>query len=205
MTGTIELHGERTGNCLRISVALEEAGLPYSVVHVDLRSGAHRRPDHLKLNPWGKVPSIVDSTVAGEPFVLSQSNAIIFYLDQKAPGHIFPSDDVRARAIALERFFYFLTEVISTGMSSFQLGSGQPGQLILRDAALSSLIASNRFLTDSRFMAGDAFSAADIAAFTFAMAYQRAIDWASAPELRRWFDEVGNRPTVQRGLAAFDR
>jgi hypothetical protein len=55
----IELYGARTGNCLRVSIALEEAALPYVVRRVDLRRGEQRRPQHLVLNPMGQVPTVV--------------------------------------------------------------------------------------------------------------------------------------------------
>src|SRR4051794_15271886 len=100
---TIELHGFHTGNCLRVAVALEEAELPYVIHNVNLAAGDHYRPGHLALNPHGKVPVIVDRSDQ-PPFVLTQSNAIMMYIDQKAPGRILPVA-LKERAVAFERLF----------------------------------------------------------------------------------------------------
>lgn len=198
----LELHGYETGNCLRVSVALEEAGVPYSVSLVDLRIGQHHSREHLSLNPSGKVPTIVDHSTESQPFVLSQSNAIIFYIDQKVPGVLFPTDE-RQRAIAYERFFYFVTDVIGPSMAAFRLRGIDHARQSLLEGALSAWADSARFLENSQYMAGDAFSAADIAAGVFINAYHRHIDWTAAPELKRWHDEITQRPSFRRGLAAF--
>lgn len=71
----IEVYGGPTPNCIRVSIAFEEAEIPYRVVRLDLRHGEHQRIAHLALNPPGKVPTIIDRRRGGEPFVLSQSNA----------------------------------------------------------------------------------------------------------------------------------
>jgi GST-like protein len=200
---TIELHGYNTGNCLRVAVALEESGLPYVVHHVSLPAGENYRPEHLALNPSGKVPVIVDRT-DGDVFMLTQSNAIIMYVDQQAPGVLFPVEP-RGRAVALERFFYFVTDVIGPGMAAFRLRQDESAHMTLLESALHGWAETGRFLQQSRYMAGDAFTAADIAAGVFILAYRRRVDWDKLPEHKRWFDDVMSRPAFQRGLAAFDR
>jgi len=64
---SIELYGAQTGNCLRAAIALEEAMVPYTVRHVDLRSGEHRRAAYLALNPAGQVPTMVDRSDEAAP------------------------------------------------------------------------------------------------------------------------------------------
>ncbi len=90
MRDLIEVYGDRTGNCLRVTIALEEAAIGYSAFRVDLARGEQREALHLRRNPFGQVPTIVDRRV--EPaLVLSQSNAILFI-----PGRGF-SDPLAAR------------------------------------------------------------------------------------------------------------
>ena len=103
MKTTLELYGAQTGNCIRAAIALEEAGLSYTPKLVDLSSGAQRGVDHLALNPAGKVPVLVEKEEDREPFILTQSNAIILYAAGKAAGRL-PEND-RDRAIVFERFF----------------------------------------------------------------------------------------------------
>ena len=74
------LMGARTGNCLRVSVALEVLGIPYEQVRIDLRSGEQRQAEFLAINPFGHVPVLVDRAAGQEGFVLTQSNAILLHL-----------------------------------------------------------------------------------------------------------------------------
>jgi GST-like protein len=124
---TIELYGARTGNCLRVSVALEEAALPYVVRRVDLRRGEQRQPEHLALNPVGQVPTIVVNREHGQsPLIVSQSNAILFYIAERVPGRLISDVYPILRARTYERFFYFLTDVIAPSHSAFALRSIAP-------------------------------------------------------------------------------
>jgi GST-like protein len=198
----IELHGERTGNCLRVAIALEAVGLPYTVKLVDLRSGEQRGPDHLALNPAGKVPAIVDRVPGEEPFVLSQSNAIIMYLDQKVPGILFPVA-LRPRAIAIERFFHFVTDVIGPEMAQYRIRDQESRQALIR-LAIEIVVDAERYLEGFPFMGGDSLSAADDAAAVFILSYQRHVDWDAAPKLADWFQRVVGRREFERGLTAFD-
>src|SRR5580704_18138198 len=108
-TPNLELHGAKTGNCLRAAIGLSEAGLLYKTRHVDLSRGEQGDPSHLALNPAGKVPVLVaKGAVNARAFVLTQSSAILFYADAEAPGRILPPHAAdRARIKALEAFFYF--------------------------------------------------------------------------------------------------
>jgi len=207
MSEVIELHGAKTGNTLRASIALEEAGLAYRVVFVDLAGGQQRSGAHLALNPAGKVPTIIECREGQVPFVLSQSNAIMLYAASKVPGKLTPVDDPQKLAIFYERLFYFACDVIAPSHAGFYLkGKGETGTGpdLLRQQSIDALAAANRFVDSSRYIAGDAFSLADISAFTIAQASADRIDWSLVPQFKRWFDEVGQRAAVKRGVAAFD-
>lgn len=206
MRSALELHGAQTGNCLRVAVALEELGLPYAAHKLDLGGGEHRREPFLALNPDGRVPLLVDRSDPDDPLVIAQSNAILLHLCDRRPGVLLPTDDVRSRAIVLERFFYFVTDVIAANFSAFYLkrsgaSAEAAGQLSAR--SISAIESAERFLAESRYMAGDTFSLADVVAVTIVHASRDAIAWTDHPLLARWHDESRQRPAVLRGMQAF--
>ena len=206
MKTTLELYGAQTGNSIRAAIALEEAGLSYTPRLVDLSSGAQRGADHLALNPAGKVPVLVEKEQGQEPFILTQSNAIILYAAEKAEGRLLPEND-RDRAIVFERFFFFVTDVIVVSHAAFSLrgSSAEEGEKILMDRVLATLETAERYVAHNEFIAGETFSAADIAAFTITQSMKSDLHWPKLPNLRRWFEQVEGRPAVQRGLQVFNR
>jgi GSH-dependent disulfide-bond oxidoreductase len=206
MKTTIELYGAQTGNCIRAAIALEEAGLSYTPKFVDLSSGAQQGVDHLALNPAGKVPVFVEKEEDQEPFILTQSNAIILYAAGKAAGRLLPEND-RDRTIVLERFFFFVTDVIAVSHAAFSLraSSVQEAQKILMDRMLATLETAERYVGQDEFIAGKTFSAADIAAFTITQSVTSDLPWSKLPNLRRWFERIEGRPSVKRGLQAFNQ
>lgn len=205
MKTTFELYGAQTGNSIRAAIALEEAGLSYTPRLVDLSSGAQRSVDHLALNPAGKVPVLVEKDEGREPFILTQSNAIILYAAEKAAGRLLPEND-RDRAIVFERFFFFVTDVIVVSHAAFSLrGSSAKGaENILMDRALATLETAERYVGHNEFIAGEAFSAADIVAFTITRSMKADLPWPKLPNLRRWFEQIEIRPAVKSGLQAFN-
>lgn len=203
MRDTIELYGALTGNCIRAAMALEEAGLSYAVKRVNLAGAEHQSDEYLALNAFGKVPVLVEHRSDGD-FVLAQSNAIMMFAAERSGGRLLPSAPL-ARARVLERFFYFLTDVIAVNHGAFRLrlmGAGAHAAHI-NGLARAALERSELFLHASPFMAGDAFSLADIAAFSFASSLGDAFPWEAHPVLARWFEMVAARPGVIDGLAAF--
>jgi GSH-dependent disulfide-bond oxidoreductase len=202
----LELYGARTGNCRRAAISLEEAGLAYRVRPVDLSDGAQRSPAHLALNPAGKVPVLVARSTTGEPdFVLTQSNAIAFYAEERAPGRLLPPAGSFARARALEAFFYFTTDVIALNGAAFFLGSQKLQQAAdqLTERYLGALRDCERFVSEAGFMGGDRFSIADIAAYTIITAVRSQLPWDRSTRLAAWLERIGERPAVQRGMTAF--
>jgi GSH-dependent disulfide-bond oxidoreductase len=203
----LELHGAKTGNCLRAAIGLSEAGLHYETRHVDLGRGKQRDEPHLALNPAGKVPVLVArGLVNAQAFVLTQSSAILFYADAEAPGRILPPHGDPARIRALETFFYFTSDVIALNGAAFSLRGPEfsGAAATLTERYLSAIVASERFLIDHEFMGGASFSIADIAAFTIISAVSRHLPWDKLPHLAAWHDRIRRRPAVQTGMMAFD-
>jgi GSH-dependent disulfide-bond oxidoreductase len=203
----LELHGAKTGNCLRAAIALSEAGLPYKIRHVDLGRGKQRDEAHLALHPAGKVPVLVARGSSNVPtFVLTQSSAILFYADAEAPGRILPLHADRARIRALEAFFYFTSDVIALNGAAFSLRGAEfsGAAATLTERYLGAIVASERFLIDTEFMGAASFSIADIAAFTIISAVRRDLPWNQLPRLATWHDRIRGRPAVQTGMRAFD-
>jgi GST-like protein len=193
-------------NCLRAAMALEEAGIRYAVRRYDPRNPGDMEAEYLKLNPTGKVPTLVDRGAAAGPFVLAQSNAIVLYASEKAPGRLIPTNDLIARANVFERFFYFVTDVIAPSHAGFFLPSPDAANAarLLTERSLTALEGSERFVSVEPFMAGSRFSIADIAAVTIVGAMKDAVPWNRLPALERWFSMVRERPSIKRSTSVFD-
>lgn len=201
----VTLFGAKTGNCQRVAIALEALGLPYKVERVDLRRGEQRGQEFLRLNPFGRVPLLVDPTFI-PPRVSTQSNAILLQLSDSRPGTLLPRIEDPARPISLERFLYFVTDVIAANAGAFLLSQNGhiEGAGLLSLRAIDGIARSERFLVGHAYMGGSSFSLVDIVALTITNAYRDQIPWKDLPLLRRWFDVVMARDDVSRGLAAFD-
>ncbi|MET3712302.1 GST-like protein [Sphingomonas trueperi] len=200
----LELIGARTGNCLRVAIAMEEAGLAYAVRRLNLRDGEQRSPSHLRLNPAGKVPTLIDRR-GPETLTISQSNAILLHLARTTSGLLLPEDPAR-HALALERFFYFVTDVIGPSHAAFrarQLGDDDAADH-LDGVAVMALAAANAFPAPGGYMAGDNVTLADIAAFTIAGSYRTVLDLGKFANFVAWYQRMGTRTAVLRGMGAWD-
>ncbi|WP_223463137.1 MULTISPECIES: glutathione S-transferase family protein [unclassified Pseudomonas] len=203
MNDQIELYGANTGNSLRAAIALEESGIAYTARRLDLYAQEHRGPAFLALNPAGKVPTLIDHGTT-PALVINQSNAIIQYADSKAPGRLAPAQPGPERIRVIDRYFFFVTDVIAPSQAAFFLHqAGQDKAAAIIDLrVIEQLTYAESFLT-AGFMAGAQFSMADISAFTIATAFRDRLEWKELAQLSRWFDTVEARPAVQRGLNAF--
>jgi GST-like protein len=203
----IELFGDATGNSARAAIALEESGLAYEPRKVTLARGEHRAAEYLQINPTGRVPTLIDSDgPAGEPLVLTQSNAIMLYIAEKG-GTLLPSNGVE-RARALEWLCFFVTDVIAPSLQAFVLSrdaTAAHGDAVqrLNERALALYEHVDRRLVDRPFLAGSTFTLADIAGYTITTALEAQLQWDALPHVRRWFERVGARPAVQRGRRMF--
>jgi GST-like protein len=197
----IHLYTAATPNGRKISIALEEMGLPYEVRHLRLGEQEQKRPEYLAINPNGRIPAIVDEDEDG--FAVFESGAILLYLAEKT-GRFLPPDR-RGRSVAVQWLM-------------FQMGGVGPMQgqahVFVRYAPEPIPYAIDRYqnevrrlyevldrrLSDAEFLAGD-YGIADMATWPWVASH----DWAGVPldgleSLQRWFDAIGERPAVRRGM-----
>lgn len=202
-----DLYGARTGNCIRVAIAFEETGLPYTVRRVDMRHKEHESAEFMAMNPSGKVPVIIDHSRGPHhaPLILTQSNAILYHLADLAPEILLGSRE--QRPLAHERFFFFLTDVILPSHAAFWLRAEETASAarhILNERAMHAIRLAERSASEHAYLGGDTFGLADIAAVTIVNTYAKELDWQALPSLKRWYDDTMKRPSVMRGMRAFD-
>jgi glutathione S-transferase/GST-like protein len=198
----IDLYSAATPNGHKVSIALEEMGLPYTLHTIDLKSSQQKEPWFLAINPNGRIPAIIDRAEGN--FAVFESGAILIYLAEKT-GQLLPGDAKgRSRVIQwlmfqmggigpmmgqANVFYRYFPEKIQPAIDRYQ---GESRRLFT---------VLDGQLRDHEFLAGE-YSIADIATW----AWVRIHDWSGVsveglPHLQRWLDAIRQRPAVQRGLA----
>ncbi|MCB1957900.1 MAG: glutathione S-transferase N-terminal domain-containing protein [Rhodocyclaceae bacterium] len=197
----IDLYTAATPNGHKISIALEELGLPYDMHVLDLGALEQKAPWFLDINPNGRIPAIVDREADG--FRVFESGAILIYLAEKT-GRLVPTDPPgRSRVLQwlmfqmggvgpmmgqANVFHRYLPERIPVAIDRYQ------GEVRRLFRVLDGHLAENRYL------AGD-YSIADIANWAWVRTYRwSGVEIDDLPHLRRWVDEIRARPAVQRGI-----
>ncbi len=197
----IVLYTAPTPNGWKVSIALEELGLPYEVRVVNLLAGEQKSAEYLKLNPNGKIPTIVDRDEGD--FVVFESGAILLYLAEKT-GRLIPADRKgRSRVVQwlmfqmagigpmmgqANVFYRYFPERIPLVISRYQNESRRLFEVL------------DRRLAESEWLAGD-YSIADIANW----AWVRTHKWSGVSvdglsHLQRWMEQMSARPACQRGV-----
>ena len=201
----IELHAYDTPNGRKISVALEEMALPYTVKIVDLGKRQQFEPEFLKISPSGKIPAIIDSEGPnGKTVSVFESGAILIYLGEKT-GKFWPRD-LTARIPVLEWLMF--------QMGNFGPIPGQVHHFVTveneddRRYGLARYSKETRRLYDvmdrrlaTREFFADELSIADFAILGWAWRHPRhKVDLADFPHVRRWYEVMMARPAVRRGF-----
>ena len=198
----ITLYTAATPNGHKISIALEELGLPYQLRVLDLSAGEQKRPDFLAINPNGRIPAIVDHA-AGD-FAVFESGAILIYLAEQT-GRLMPTDAAgRSRVLQwlmfqmggvgpmmgqANVFYRYFPEKIQPAIDRYQ---GEVRRLFT---------VLDGHLKDHEYVAGD-YSIADIANWAWVRTYRwSGVSLDGLPHLQRWKDAIAQRPAVQRGIA----
>ncbi|HST37516.1 MAG TPA: glutathione S-transferase N-terminal domain-containing protein [Allosphingosinicella sp.] len=197
----IDLYTSPTPNGYKITILLEELGLPYEVHAIDLSSGAQKQPWFTAINPNGRIPAIVDRD--NGDFPVFESGAIMLYLAEKT-GKLLPADEKgRSRVVQwlmfqmgglgpmmgqANVFARYFPEVIPAAIDRYRRESRRLLEVL------------NGRLADNEYLAGD-YSIADIANFAWARIHEwPGVEIDGLDHLQRWLDAIAARPAVQRGL-----
>ena len=196
----IDLYTASTPNGWKVSIYLEEAGVPYTVKPISLSAMEQKEPEFLKICPNGRIPAIVDRDEGD--FAVFESGAILLYLAEKY-GKFLPTN-MKDKSVAIQWLM-------------FQMGGVGPMQgqanVFFRYAPEKIQFAIDRYqnetsrlygvlderLAEVEYLAGD-YSIADMATWPWvSIAKWAGIDTEPFPHLRRWIDAIAARPAVQRG------
>ena len=201
----IDLYALTSPNVQKIFIMLEECGLPYNQIKVDVWAGEQFKPEFLKVNPNAKVPAIVDHDgPGGKPFTVFESGAILLYLAEKT-GKFLPADR-RDRFEAIQWLMVQLTGVgPAFGQTVHFKMMAPPGNdysLSRYTTEMKRLYALlEKRLGETPYLGGMDYTIADIATFPWTRSHDNfGVKWEDNPNLARWFNKVSERPAVKRAL-----
>ena len=201
----IDVYSWATPNGHKIHIMLEELGLEYKAIPIDIGAGDQFTPEFLAISPNNKIPAIVDSDgPGGKPLALFESGAILFYLAEKT-GKFLPLDPVG-------RYTTMQWLMFQMGGIGPMLGQAHHFRIY---APEKIEYAVNRYSNEAkrlygvmdkqlgvtRYLAGNDYSIADIATFPWTRSWKnQGIELDEFPNVKRWFDEISARPAVIRGV-----
>jgi GST-like protein len=199
----IDLYFWPTPNGLKLKLFMEEAGLAYRPILVNIGKGEQRRPEFIKVSPNSKIPALVDHDPPGDgaPLSLFESGAMLLYLAEKS-GQFIPTD-IYGRADVLQWLFW---QVGGLGPMAGQNGHFRifaPTELPYAIERYTTEVhrlfgVMDQRLSDREFLAG-AYSIADIACYPWVVPYKaQGQDLNDFPNLKRWFDVITARPATVR-------
>ena len=201
----IEVYSWATPNGHKIHIMLEECGLAYRAIPVDIGAGDQFNTEFLAISPNNKIPAIIDPDgPGGRPISMFESGAILLYLAAKT-GRFLPAD-VRGRYATLEWLMFQMGGVgpMLGQAHHFRLyASEKIAYAIDRYSNEAKRIYGviDRRLVSHAFIACDDYTIADIAIFPWLRSWKnQGVVLDDYPALKRWFDAVGGRPAVQRGV-----
>ncbi len=200
----IDLYFAPTPNGWKITIMLEECGLPYRILPLNIASGEQFEESFLRVNPNARMPAIVDTEAEGGPLTVFESGAILMYLAEKT-GQFMPRE---------QRAFYDVTQWVFWQMANLGPMGGQASHFVNYADTDDNQYAKNRYLNEydrllgvmdyalreKPFLAGE-YSIADMASFPWLLPYKRyGFDLRDFPNLKRWFDALKQRPALRRGV-----
>ena len=201
----IDVYSWATPNGHKVHIMLEECGLPYRVIPVNIGAGEQFAPSFLAISPNNKIPAIVDPDgPGGQPISLFESGAILLYLAAKT-GRFLP-DDLRARYEVLQWLMFQM------GGLGPMLGQAHHFRIYAPEKVAYAIErytnearrlygVLDRRLAKSRYIGCGEYSIADIAIFPWLRSWKnQGIEWVDYPHLKGWFDEIAARAAVLRGV-----
>jgi GSH-dependent disulfide-bond oxidoreductase len=201
----IEVYSWATPNGHKVHVMLEECGLDYRAIPIDIGSGAQFAPEFLAISPNNKIPAIVDPDGPdGQPISLFESGAILLYLAAKT-GKFLPTD-LRGRYRTLEWLMFQMGSIGPMLGQTHHFRLYAPEKIAYAIDRYSNEAKRLYGVLDTRlkaseYVAADEYTIADIAIFPWLRSWQnQGIDWADFPHAKAWFDRIAARPAVQRGV-----
>ena len=200
----IDLYGWPTPNLFKVTILLEELGMPYNPIPVDIGRGDQFKPEFLRISPNNKMPAIVDSDGPdGKPLTLFESGAILMYLAEKS-GRFMPAD-MRGRYQVIQWLMFQMGGIgpMLGQAHHFRLYAPEPipyaiDRYTRETGRLYGVV--DRRLGEVPYLAGD-YSIADMAVFPWLRLYERqGQKLEDFPHLKRWFEAIDARPAVKKGV-----
>lgn len=203
----ITLYTFNSPNGHKASILLEELGLKHKVHKLDLSAGEHKAPEYLEISPIAKIPAVVEEMPGGVRRRLFGSGAIMLHYAERA-GRLIPSS-ADARAEALSWFMMGVSDLGPAALDMFRFSVRAPERIpyaidLFRGELVRCYVAMEARLATSEYLGGPEYSIADISCYPFIAVAAAANGelFERYPNLRRWSEQVGERPAVRRGMAA---
>jgi GSH-dependent disulfide-bond oxidoreductase len=201
----IKVYSWPTPNGHKIHIMLEECGLPYQALPIDIGAGDQFKPEFLAISPNNKIPAMTDPQGPdGQPISLFESGAILMYLAAKT-GRFMPSS-TRERYAMLEWLMFQMGGLGPMLGQAHHFRIYAPEKIdyaihrYTQEAKRLYGVLNTRLL-QTPYIAGNQYTIADMAVFPWLRSWKnQGIDWADHPRLKTWFDEIAARPAVQRGV-----
>ena len=199
----IQLYTWVTPNGKKVSIMLEELGIPYEVHPVNFGQGDQFKPEYLAINPNNKIPAIIDPDgPGGKPFTLFESGAILMYLAEKS-GKFWPAD-MRQRYTVIQwlmfqmggvgpmfgqaNYFYRLKEKVPYAIERFHKEARRLYNVLDQE------------LARKEYLAGE-YSIADIATYPWVWRHEiHQVKLEEYPNVKHWYETISERPAVKRGM-----
>ena len=199
----IDLYYAPTPNTWKASIMLEECGLPYRVIPVDILAGDQKKPEFLAINPNGRIPAIVDHDTPEGPQPVFESGAILIYLAEKTGRFLAPAGRARVEALS-----WLMWQMGGLGPMAGQAhhfrryappGNAYAEDRFVQECARLYGVMENR-LKSHAWLAADAYGIADIASWGWVWYHRmHGQNLDDFPSIARWFFAIAERPAVQRG------
>ncbi|HSV35951.1 MAG TPA: glutathione binding-like protein [Ramlibacter sp.] len=201
----IDVFSWPTPNGHKVHIMLEECGLPYRAIPVNIGTGDQFKPEFLKISPNNKIPAITDPNGPdGKPISLFESGAILVYLAAKT-GKLMPGSD-REKYDVLQWLMFQMGSVgpMLGQTHHFRLYAPEKLEYAINrysNEARRIYGVIDRRLAQSSYLGGKDYSIADIATFPWLRSWEnQGITLTDFPNLKNWFDKIADRPAVQRGV-----
>ncbi|MBA3390519.1 MAG: glutathione S-transferase N-terminal domain-containing protein [Actinomycetota bacterium] len=205
MTQPIDLYYWPTPNGKKISIFLEEAELPYNIVPINIGEGDQFDPQFLEISPNNKMPAIIDPEGPdGKLISLFESGAILHYLAEKT-GRFLPQG-MRDRYEVMQWLMFQMAHVGPMLGQAHHFRKYSPEEVLYAierytdEAARIYGVLNGRF-SEVEYVAGGEYTIADMAIYPWLVSHEdQGQSMDDFPDLKRWFEQIGNRPAVQRGM-----